>query len=72
VKELNPRLALSIKAKYPTPLGFQKSIWFQKPLATGFAKTMNIDKTDQFSVQNSKNEFKQNRANQNEKIDRFF
>jgi hypothetical protein len=37
----------------PKP-GFQKLICFRKPLATGFAKTTNIDKIDRFLVQNLK------------------
>jgi hypothetical protein len=60
--------------------GFQKLILLQKPLVTGFAKIVNIDKANRILVQNSKNEFKQNSANQNDKsigfliyqfIDRF-
>jgi hypothetical protein len=35
-------------------------------------KTVNIDKTDLLSVQNSKNEFKQNRTNQNDRSNGFF
>jgi hypothetical protein len=34
---------------------------------TGFAKIVNIDKIDLFSVQNLKDKFKQNQANQDDK-----
>jgi hypothetical protein len=35
---------------------------------TGFMKTTIIDKTDRFLIQNSKNEFIQHRANENDKV----
>jgi hypothetical protein len=44
----------------------------QKLDCTDFVKTVNINKIDRLSVQNLKNEFKQNQANQNDKSMDFF
>jgi hypothetical protein len=44
----------------------------QKLDCTDFVKTVNINKIDRLSVQNLKNEFKQNQANQNDKSIDFF
>jgi hypothetical protein len=49
-----------------------KLIWPRKPVATGFVKIVNIDKTDRFFLQNLKNKFKQNPVNQNDKPIGFF
>jgi hypothetical protein len=51
----NGQMALDVETRTTTEdltlyLRFQKLIWPRKPLATGFVKTVNIDKIHHFSI----------------------